>query len=245
MLRRFQDFERRYVINLNTDPGNGGAGDGGDGGDGKKGGAGGDPGKQTPPDPNARIAALEAEIAALKAGKSGGGQGDDPDLLDRARRDRAKDDKTADHAKRLENAIKFNLRSPEFLKQNEALLPKDVSDIFKQAEKENFSDAIEKDGAIKSGLIQSFFSVQANVDLLTSGQKASLDDYLKLTKNGKQEKAQAIYDMVFEPAFEMLKRTKRAEALSKGYGGGTSSDEAYLNKLKSGSEKHYLRRKDQ
>jgi hypothetical protein len=168
----------------------------------------------------------------------------DPDLGDRARAAREAAERESDRTKRLESSIRFTMGAPDFLKKNESLLPKEVADIFTQAEKENFADAIEKDSAIKSGLIQSFFSVQANVDLLTAGQKATLDDYLKLTKNGKQEKAQAIYDMVFEPAFEMLKRVKKAEALSRGHGSGSDSENAYKNKLIGLSRKHYLGEKD-
>ncbi len=196
----------------------------------------------TPPDPAAELAALKAENAALKLAASKNPHApkteEDPGLAERARLAREASDKEAGRTKQLENALKFGMKAPDFLKQNEALLPKDVADIFKQADKENFADAIEKDAAIKSGLIQSFFAVQANVDLLTSGQKATLDDYLKLTKTGKQEKAQAIYDMVFEPAFETLRRVKRAEALQKGHGSG--DDDGYKKRLISGSQKHYF-----
>lgn len=198
-----------------------------------------DPKVDPAPDPAAELAALKAELAALKA-KAPTPPADDPDLQEKARKARESSDKDASRTKSLENALKFSLRSSEFLKQNEALLPKEVADIFKQADKENYSDAIEKDGAIKAGLVQSFFSVQANVDLLTAGQKSSLDDYLKLTKTGKQEKAQAIYDMIFEPAFEMLKRVKKAEALTRGHAAGTDVEDNYRKRLLAHSRKHYL-----
>lgn len=162
----------------------------------------------------------------------------DPELREKAAKDRQKKEADAANSKRLETALRYEMRSEQFLKDNEGLLPTEVADIFKQASKENYADAIEKDAAIKSGVIQSFFAVQANVDLLTAGQKSQLDDYLKLTKTGKQEKAQSTYEMIFEPAFEMLKREKKAEALKKGH--GTGDDDAYKKRLMSGSRKHYL-----
>jgi hypothetical protein len=165
---------------------------------------------------------------------------EEDDLGKKAARERASKDQSSAREKRLESALRFNMSAKDFLKQNESLLPQDVSDIFAQAEKEKFEDAIEKDEAIKSGLIQAFFRVQANVDLLTSGQKAMLDDYLKLTKTGKQERAQTIYDMVFEPAFESLKRTKKAEALSRGHSSGSDIESGYKKRLIEGSRKHYL-----
>lgn len=200
--------------------------------------------KTSPPAPDLakEIADLKAANAKLAADLEAAGKkkpADDPDLSEKARLAREAEDKKKGDSKALEKALTFSLKSQEFLKQNESLLPKDVADIFKQAEKETYDSAIEKDAAIKAGMIQSFFSVQANVELLTPGVRAHLDDYLKLTKTGKQEKAQAVYETIFEPAFEMLKRLKKAEALGKGYGGQGDNETAYKNKLMSGSLKHY------
>jgi hypothetical protein len=244
LFRTRSEMKRGLGLHFSNTPGDGGAGSGGSGGGAGSGGSG-DPGAGKGDagqgDLAAQLAALKAENERLKAASGKVGQsGDDPDLGEKARREREAADKDSARTKKLESSIKFNLSSKEFLKQNESLLPKEVTDIFSQAEKETFADAIEKDSAIKSGLIQAFFQVQANVDLLTPGQKAQLDSYLKLTKNGKQDKAQEMYDMIFEPAFEMLKRVKRAEALGKGYGGGTDADTAYKNKMMSLSKKHYL-----
>ncbi len=211
-----------------------GEGEGGASG-GSAGGAGANKDGANAPDHAAEIAALKAEIESLKSSKP---KPEDDDLKEKARKEREASNKDSDRTKKLENALKFNLKSDEFLKQNESLLPKEVRDIFSQAEKEKYSDAIEKDAAIKSGMIQSFFSVQSNVDLLTAGQKSALDDYLTLTKNGKQEKAQSVYDMVFEPAFERLRAVKKAEALQKGHGAG--DDDSYKKRIEAGSKKHYF-----
>jgi hypothetical protein len=165
---------------------------------------------------------------------------EDPTLLEKARLERENQNKRNSDLQALEKALTFSLKADDFIKTNSSLLPKDVEDIFKQASKENYGSAIEKDAAIKSGIIQSFFAVQANVDLLTPGLKTSLDDYLKLTKNGKQEKAQSVYDGIFEPAFEMLKRIKKAEALGKGYGAGDDADTLYKKKMTELSKRHYL-----
>ncbi len=194
-----------------------------------------------PVDHAAENAALKLKLADLEAKlKPAAPPADDPDLLMKAKLQKEKDDKGITDSKALESAIKFNLKADEFVKTNQSLLPKNAADIFKAADKENYSSAIEKDAAIKSGLIQSFFEVQSNLDLLTGSQKIQLDEYLKLTKTGKQERAQAMYDNIFEPTFEMLKRVKKAEALNKGFGGGTGFDDEYKNKLINGSKKHYL-----
>lgn len=164
----------------------------------------------------------------------------DEDLSSKAKKLRAAEDKKSGDSKALEAALRFNLGAEAWLKNNQSLLPKDVSDIFKAAEKETYGSAIEKDAAIKAGIVQSFFGIQSNLDLLTPAIKGQLEDYLKLTKTGKQDKAQQIYDTIFEPAFEMLRRVKKAEALNKGFGTGGASDDAYKAKMMNLSKKHYL-----
>ncbi len=185
----------------------------------------------------ARNAELDKKLAEYTSKQK---TDDDDDLLEKSRKNRKSENDHSDNSKALENALKFSLKSEDFLKVNASLLPKGIEDLFKTAEKENYSNAIEKVSAIKAGIIQEFFSIQSNVDLLTPGLKTSLDDFLKLTKTGKQEKAPAIYDGVFEPAFEMLKRVKKTEALSKGYGGHDDADTAYKNKMVTLSRKHFL-----
>lgn len=185
-------------------------------------------------DLEAKHNALNEKLEKLLASKTK----DDEELIDKSKRERAEKDKQDGDAKALEAALRFNMNSDSFLKSNESLLPKDIADIFKTAEKEKFDNPIEKDRAVKAGIIQSFFSVQSNLDLLTPALKNQLEDYLKLTKNGKQEKAQGIFDAIFEPTFEMLRRVKKAEALNKGH--GDNSNDAYKNKLIAISKNRFL-----
>jgi hypothetical protein len=182
------------------------------------------------------IAELQKRLDALEATKKT--QPEDKDLLTKAKETKESEDKKSGSAKQLEAAIRFSLGAEAWLKTNQTLLPKDIADIFKASEKENFESPVEKDAAIKSGIIQSFFAVQSNLDLLTASQKNQLEEYLKLTKTGKQDKAQQIYDMLFEPTFEMLKRVKKAEAIQKGH--GTTDDDSYKLRMMELSKKHYL-----
>lgn len=192
---------------------------------------------------NERLEKLEKENADLK--KAAGGKKDDkvddPDLEAKAKAAREAKEKASNDTKKIEAALKFSLGAKDFLKQNASLLPKDIEGIFEAAEKEKYDNAIEKDSAIKASLVQSFFNVQSNLDLLTLSQKSVLEDFLKLTKNGKQEKAQSIYETVFEPTFEMFKRIKKAEQLGKD-GQTTASDaiQAYSDRMQKLSKKHYM-----
>jgi hypothetical protein len=163
---------------------------------------------------------------------------DQEDLNDRIKKRREEKNLKSSQSKDLEKALKFDFKLPEFLKTHEALLPKDFPELVEQANKEGFDDAIEKAAALKAAMIKSFFSYEENVALLTPGQKSELDEFQKLTKNSKQEKAHTFYDMIFEPALEMLKRERKAIALSKGHGGNETSSN-YKKRLMDLSKKHY------
>jgi hypothetical protein len=224
---------------LRAPEGDGGGSGGGAGTGAGEGGAGKGKG-DAPDDRDKRIAELEAELKKAKAPPA-----DDPDLQEKARRERDAKEKRDVETRQLESALKFSLGAKDWLKSNGSLLPKEIEGIFTAAEKENYGSALEKDAAVKAGIIQEFFKIQANLDLLTPSLKTALEDFLKLTKNGRQEKAQHLYDSVFEPAFEMLKRVKKAEQLNASGGKSNSdSENAYRDRMISLSRKHYLGEKN-
>lgn len=207
-----------------------------------------DPGAGNPPPKNdpapGNVVMTQAQFDALMAKIDGKGQppkNDDPDLMEKARLEREAKDKQNSDARGLESALRFTMGSGDWLKENSSLLPKDVEGIFQAAEKENYDSTIQKASAIKSGIVQSFFNVQENMDLLTAAQKQSVDEFLKLTKNGKEEKAQQVYDSIFEPTFEMKKRISKAQQLQRdGSRPESDSENAYKDKLMKLSQQHYM-----
>lgn len=167
----------------------------------------------------------------------------DPSLRDKVINDnKDKGDKAAE-AKKLEGALRFVMGGDKFITDHKSLLPKEISDIFARADKETYESSIDKANAIRSAIVESFFSLQANLDLLTQNQKDQVEDFLKLSRKAKEERSEQVYLNVFEPALEMLKRIKKAEQVGKSNQGSkdeTDSDKAYREKLMSGSKKHYL-----
>lgn len=195
--------------------------------------------------PSDDIQALRDTIAALELEKKNWKSSPDVPLTlnDKVKRDRDDRDKNDSKTKHLESALTFNLTSAEFLKTNESILPKEIADIFQAAEKEKYESAVEKANSIKAAVIQSFFSQQDNVDLLTDNQKVTLADYLKLTKNAKEDRAKDLYENLFEPALSMLKRVKKAEELGRnkmGFKDGSKGDSQYKEKMMNLSRKHFL-----
>jgi hypothetical protein len=168
----------------------------------------------------------------------------EPELHEKAKQYREVEDKKSNDSKALDAAIRFDLGAKDFLKAAGSILPKDVADIFSAADKENYSNTTEKVSAVKAGIIQNFFGVQSNLDLLTPAQKSSLDEYLKLTKNMKQEKAGAIYDSIFEPTLETLKRIRKAEALNGNWKDQSDSEKLLEERMTKLSRQHYLGEKN-
>ncbi len=189
--------------------------------------------------PAADATAMAKEISDLRAKLAGyekpapETKSVDSDLLDRARSDTKTTDQRKTELKRIESALKFDMSLGDFVKNNADLLPGEIAKAIEVAGKETYDSAVEKAGSVKSAMIQSFFSIQYNVDALTPSQKASLDDFMKLTKNGKEQRAEFIFENIFEPTFEMVKRIKKAEELgkSKPNFGALDADEAYKQKL--------------
>lgn len=169
---------------------------------------------------------------------------DDDDLLSKAKKEDEEKRKAQAGDKNLESALSFNLTVDEFVKNNKDLLPVEFGKVLELSKKETYDSPKQKANAIRSGLIQSFFQVQAHVDLLTENQKKSLADFLKLTKNGKEETSHTIYENVFEPGFEMLKQVKKSEDKIKAKTQESSSNSSsYKDRLRQGSMDKYFGKK--
>jgi hypothetical protein len=191
-------------------------------------------------DANDKIAALSAKIEELLASSKPKA---DPTLNDKVKDINDQKDKTENDTRALEQALSFNLKSDSFLKDNEKYLPSNVAQIFKVAETEKYDSAIQKASATKAAIMQEFFSIQDNVDFLTSSQKSKLDDYLKMTKDGKEREAQKVYVELFEPTLEQIKRIKKAEQVGRAnshLGDPSDADERYKKRMIELSQKHFM-----
>lgn len=224
-----------------ADGGEGAGGGGGGGGDGKGGKAG--EGKDGEGNAAGNITLSKEQFDALMAkidGKAAPKKEGDGDLANIAANAEKKKQEDAAKQKSLETALKFNLGSSDWLKNNTSLLPKSIEGVLKAAEGENYADAMEKAGALKAGIIKEFFAVKENLDFLTDHQKAAVEEFNKLTNNVRQERAPQIFSDIFEPTLEMVRKIKKAEALKKGEATSTDAASAYEKRMIELSQKHYL-----
>lgn len=211
------------------------------------------PPAETPAAPTAQeIAAIREENERLKTEneafkkKTDSTPPPDKDLIDKAKDLKESADKNANDTKKIEQALGFNLGVDEFVKTNADLLPAEIGNIVAVAHKETYDSAMGKAAAIKASMIQSYFSVEANREALTKSQKEGLDDYLKLTKTGKEEKATEIFTNIFEPTLETIRKIKKAEELGRSNAGfgGDDKDNAYRDRLIKNSRKSHLNEKE-
>jgi hypothetical protein len=190
-------------------------------------------------------AALLARLDALEKGKDKDkDKNDDPSLADKAKKERENQDAQAASQKAMESAINFNISSKDFVKNNGSLLPKTIESIFVQAEKQNYDSAIQKANAIKAAIISEVFIVKDWVEHLTGPQKIEVENFLKLTNNGKQERVDNIYSMIFEPTLEMVRKIEKAKQLNNGAKNQTDGEKALAERMMKMSKKHYLGEKD-
>ncbi len=185
----------------------------------------------------AEMAKLKAELDSLKAKKEA--PAEDPSLADKVRKQKEDAEKAQSDQKKIEAAIKFDVAGRNWAKSNASLLPKTIDGIFDAADKENYGSAIEKVATIKMNIVSEFFAQQANLDLLTESQKNQVEEFKKLTKTDKQDRAGQIFDSIFEPTLESLKKITKAKILADGHSTPTDAEAAYKEKLIAGSKKHY------
>lgn len=172
---------------------------------------------------------------------------EEDDLRGKARKARKAEEKNAASTKQIERAVSFVMGVDDFIVKNAALLPNEIVQIVKLGHKETYDSQIAKANALKAAIVQAYFGVQSNVDMLTNSQKTALDDYLKLTKTGKETKAADVYENIFEPTLEMTRRIKKAEEVSRGNRGfatSTESNSAYKDRLVQGARKTHLGEKE-
>ena len=169
------------------------------------------------PDANAallaEIKAMKDEIATLKKGAPTPPPAD-PSLADKALKEREAKDKETANGVRIERDIAYNMGLKKFVEDHKPYLSEDINGILAQAEKVKYDSAGQKASELRAEIVDAFFKVQSNVDILTAAQKRNLADFQKLTKDGKRQESEKVYESVFEPALEMVKRVKKAEELN-------------------------------
>lgn len=188
--------------------------------------------------------AQKTELEKFRAKPNpGSSKTEEDDLRAKAQKEKEAEEEETGKTRRTEGAIKFNMAIPEFVKTNKDILPDEIAQILKTSANEKYDTEVERAAAVKAGIIQSFFSIAKNEEALTTSQREALKLYLGLTKKAKEERAADVYENIFEPAVETLKKIRKAEELAKGSSGqtaGSTSENQYKDRLVKASRQTYL-----
>lgn len=202
------------------------------------------------------IAALKAENEKLKADLDKATKKpepkddpppEDPDLIDKARKDREAASAKVKETQEIESALKFNMGVDSLLKDHKSDLPEELESIIKTAKGETYSSEIARANAMRAAIIQSFFALEENLGRLTTSQRSGLDSFLKLAKNIREERAAVAYETFFEPTLNSIKQAKRAIELDqarKGMHAEGDVEKAYKERLIRHSKKALLGAKE-
>lgn len=96
----------------------------------------------------------------------------------------------------LANAIKFNMSVDGFIKDNEAILPKEARTLFDTVNNKVYSTDVEKANVLRKGLIEQFIELKENFDILPSSLKEKANRFKALTDDEKVKQSGKFWDIV-------------------------------------------------
>lgn len=96
----------------------------------------------------------------------------------------------------LANAIKFNMSVDGFIKDNEAILPKEARALFDTVNNKVYSTDVEKANVLRKGLIEQFIELKENFDILPSSLKDKANRFKALTDDEKVKQSGKFWDIV-------------------------------------------------
>lgn len=108
-------------------------------------------------------------------------------IVDEAKQRYQKDSETKELNASLANAIKFNLSIESFIKDNEAILPKEAKALFDTVNSKVYSTDVEKANVLRKGLIDQFIELKENFDILPNSLKERAGKYKALTDDEKNK----------------------------------------------------------
>lgn len=96
----------------------------------------------------------------------------------------------------LANAIKFNMSVDGFIKDNEAILPKEARTLFDTVNNKVYSTDVDKANVLRKGLIEQFIELKENFDILPSSLKEKANRFKALTDDEKVKQSGKFWDIV-------------------------------------------------
>lgn len=139
---------------------------------------------------------------------------DDNNIVDEAKERYKKEAEAKELNASLANAIKFNMSVDGFIKDNEAILPKEARALFDTVNNKIYSTDVEKANVLRKGLIEQFIELKENFDILPNSLKEKANRFKALTDDEKVKQSGKFWDIV-EIGAEHKVLIRKAEQLNK------------------------------
>lgn len=114
----------------------------------------------------------------------------------------------------LASAIKFNMSVDGFIKDNEAILPKEARALYDTVNNKVYSTDVEKANVLRKGLIEQFVELKENFDILPNSLKEKANRFKSLTDDEKVKQSGKFWDIVEIGASQKV-LIRKAEQLNK------------------------------
>ena len=132
----------------------------------------------------------------------------------------------------IQSSVKFNHSVGEFVEKNKSLLPEEAATILTTAATKTFKNENEKANVIRKSLLDSFLSVQENLDALKGSLKDRAIKYRSLVESEKENQSVDFWDLA-ELGTALKAGNNKADALNKinGVGAGDGEGGILENKI--------------
>lgn len=158
---------------------------------------------------------------------------DDPSVLEAIRKKEQEDREKSDKEKRILEGAKFIATFDKLIADGGEFFPKEVSVAVEVVNKRKYDDEISRADDLRASIIESVFSVQKNLDLLTELGKQKVNDFLALSQTAKQKNSEAIWEYVLNAldTYKRVEKQTRTEAARRGLATPSGATEAYEKKI--------------
>ncbi len=169
----------------------------------------------------AEAASVKAELEALKKGPPvppKKGDDDDKTILEKARQIEAEGEKKKQSEKALVEAAKFTVSLSKIVEDNEAFFPKEIAGIMEVNAKKPYDNELARANDLRASIIESVFSEQKNLDLLSETAKIKVQEFFGFNKTKKEEVSQTYWEYVLT-ALDTNNRITKLDRISKARNG--------------------------
>jgi hypothetical protein len=178
-------------------------------------------------------AKLKAELEEYKKNNPPKSKEDDPTILEAARKKEGEEADRKAKEKAISEAAKFSVSIRDIIAGGEEFFPKEIAGIMEVNAKKPYDSEIDKANDLRATIIESVFSVQKNLDLLSEVAREKINVFLSLSQKKREDKAHEHWEYVLTAldTYKRVSKLERAQKTRSGLASPSDAQEAYDKKI--------------